>query len=574
MSQTFARVKESLVELLQDNDQKVIALTGKWGTGKTFLWESVKTDQFGKKKASEQPIYVSLFGVRTINDLKLRILQNTYLKDASAVQKMMKTGGGIIADAINKFAGLSAEKAAMIWLPQLTKGRLIVIDDIERKHKTLDIDEFLGLLDEYSETHDTRFLILLNSDKLLENTGMWATLHEKVIDAEVVLAPSVAESFEIAAKDNTDTYLSEARKAIAILNISNIRVIKRILKAMKRIADATESVTGVAPERWVPSTALLTACHYRAVENAPSFEYIKSFNQYRHMFDDNKGSKRDANELKWDSLLNKLGISFADDYEEIMQYFLQSGLLDIVRLKELFERYKMEDNNSAANAKQHEFFEAFWWDAHRSEGDLMTMARELLPSINKMGSDAITDIVSAVEQLDVSLAKQFLDAWLLSVEIRPEYQKMEERIFDTSFRKYHPEVIAKMNALRDAQHPPLTVIETVERIISNSGWGEREKISLCNSNVQIYKDALHQLTGKQLRLFLSLHLEWARRDAPYDENFKIGTDNFLAACSNIYSADPNSRLSKIVYRTFDANGLAENLQPSQSDVEVMPTHSS
>lgn len=573
MSQTYSRVKESLVALLQDKEHKVIALTGKWGTGKTFLWDSVKAEQFGKCRTSEQPIYVSLFGVRTLNDLKLRILQNTYLKDASTVQKLMKTGGGIFAGAINKFAGFSAENAALIWLPQLTKGRLIVIDDIERKHKSLDIDEFLGFLDEYSETHNTRFLILLNTDKLLENKVIWATLHEKVIDAEVVLEPTVAESFDIATNGTAVTYLSEARKAITILNISNIRVIKRILKTMKRVADATPAAAGVPPARWVPSTALLTAYHYRAVENAPSFEYIKSFNQYRHFFDDGKGIKRDSNELEWDSLLNKLGISLADEYEEIMQHFLQSGLLDTERLKEVFERYKKEEINSTANAKQHDFFEAFWWDAHRNETELIAMARELFATINLIGPDAITDIVAAVEQLDASLAKEFLDAWLLSVDTRPEYQKLEERIFDTSFRKYHPAVLEKMNAMRDLQHPPLTVIEAAERIISNSGWGERERRSLHSSSVQSYKESLQQLTGKELSLFLSLHLEWARREVPFDENFKVGTDNFLAACFSICTSQPQSRLSKIIYRTFEANGLAAKLQPPQNDLVTESKHS-
>ncbi len=561
MTQTFNRVRESLIALLQDQDHKVIALTGKWGTGKTYLWQSVATDQFGKKKASEQPIYVSLFGVRTINDLKLRILQNTYLKDASTVQQLINTGGGILAGAIKKFTGYSAENAALIWLPQLTRGRLIVIDDIERKHKSLDIDEFLGMLDEYSETHDTRFLILLNTDKLHENTGMWATLHEKVIDAEVVLNPTVSESFDIAAKGNASPYLPVARAAVVILNINNIRVIERILKTMKRITDAIEDVDGVSATRWVPSTALLTACHYRAVENAPPFEYIKSFNQFGHLFDDKNGIKRDPKELDWDLLLNKLSIHGVDAYEEIMQQFLQSGLLDIDRLKELFESYRREEANSEAFAKQNEFFKAFWWDAHHSEDDLLAMAREFLPFINVLGPDSVTDIVAVVEKLgDEVLARKFLDAWLQSIETRPEYQQMGEGTFDISLRKYHPDVIKKMNAIRDEQHPPLTVIETANRIIDNSGWGDRERISLHNSTVQIYEDALKQITGDQLRRFLSLHLEWARRTTSYDESFKIGTDNFLAACFNVYSANPNSRLSKIIYRTFEANALAAKLE--------------
>ena len=306
MTQTFKRVKDSLLALLQDKDHRVIALTGKWGTGKTYLWQSVAIEQFGKNKASEQPIYVSLFGVRTINDLKLRILQSTYLKDASTVQALMKTGGGILTGVINKLAGFSAENAALIWLPQLTKGRLIVIDDIERKHNSLDIDEFLGMLDEYSETHDTRFLILLNTDKLLENTGMWATLHEKVIDAEIVLDPAVIETFDIAAKGSAAPYLNVARDAVVILNINNIRVIKRVLKMMERIADATKNIDGVSAARWVPSTALLTAGHYRAIENAPPFEYMKSLNRFSHFLDDQKGIKRDPKELDWDLLLNKL----------------------------------------------------------------------------------------------------------------------------------------------------------------------------------------------------------------------------------------------------------------------------
>lgn len=559
MTQTFTRVKNSLVALLQDQDNKVIALTGKWGTGKTYLWQNLATDQFGKKEASKQPIYVSLFGIRTINDLKLRILQNTYLEDASTVQKLMKTGGGILAETLKKFTGYSAENAALIWLPQLTKGRLIVIDDIERKNKSLDIDEFLGMLDEYSETHDTRFLILLNTDKLLENTEMWATLHEKVIDAEVVLDPTVSESFDIAAKGIASSYLPEVRAAVVTLNISNIRVIKRILKTMKRIADATESIRGVSATRWVPSTALLTACHYRAVENAPPFKYIKSFNQFGHLFDDKKGIKRDPTELDWDLLLNKLGIHGVDAYEEILLQFLQSGLLDIDRLKELFEHYKKEETHSEANRKQNEFFNAFWWDASRSVNDLFAMARDLLPYIDVIGPDAITDIVSVIEKLgDVALARLFLDAWLQSIETRPEYQQMEERIFDNPYRKYHPEVIEKMNAMRDKQHPPLTVIETAERIINNSGWGEREKISLRNSTTQQYEDALKQITGDQLRRFLSVHLEWTR-NAPYDENFKKGTDHFVTACINIRHAEPESRLAKIIYQAYEANGLAAKL---------------
>lgn len=567
MANTYTRVKNSLIALLHDQDNKVIALTGRWGTGKTYLWQGVSSDLRGKDVSGKPPIYVSLFGVKTINDLKLRILQNAYSKDAHAAMEIFKESGGLFKRFLEKWTGFSIEGAALgaalIWFQTLAKDRLIVIDDIERKHKSLDIDEFLGVLDEYSESHKTRFLILLNTDKLLDNKEMWTRLHEKVIDAEVVLDPTVSESFDIAAKGNVNPYISAARDAVVILNINNIRVIERILKTMSRIAEATKDIDGVSAVRWVSSTALLTATHYRAVENTPPFEYIKSFNHFTHLFDEKKGVKRPAEELDWDLLLEKLGIHGADAYEEILQQFLQSGLLDVNRLRELFGSYKKEEAHAQAFAKQNEFFKAFWWDAHHSEDDLLVIARELLPFINVYGPDSITDIVSVINKLgDATLAQQFLDAWLLSVETRPEYQQMNEVPFDVSLREYHPEVKKKMNEMKDKQHPPLTVIETANRIIDNSGWGERERYTLRNSTIQHYEEALKQITGDDLRRFLSIHLEWARRDTPYDENFKIGTNNFLVACFNVYSASPSSRLSKIIYRTFEANGLAAKLNPS------------
>lgn len=195
MTQTFNRVKDSLVALLQDEDHKVVALTGKWGTGKTYLWRSIANELHAKVGGGE-PIYVSLFGAKTVDALKIRILQNAYLKNAPAVKKAIDDGSGIIKDvfnAVRSATGFSTEGAAtglaLIWFQKIVKDKLIIIDDVERKNKSLEIDEFLGMIDEYSETHNTRFLLLLNTNKLLDNEPMWATFHEKVIDAEVVLDP-------------------------------------------------------------------------------------------------------------------------------------------------------------------------------------------------------------------------------------------------------------------------------------------------------------------------------------------------------------------------------------------------
>lgn len=561
MTGTFARVEKTLIALLSDKNNKVIALTGDWGTGKTYLWQQVQAKLFKQIEDGKKPIYASLFGVKTINELKLRIFQNISLNDATATNRVIKTVSQSVFDAIKRFTGVSAENAALIWLPQLTQNRLVVIDDIERKHKSLDIDELLGMLDEYSEIHDTRFLILLNTDKL-EDSSMWATLHEKVIDAEVVLNPTTNETFAIAAQGNTNHYLESVRTAIEVLNIRNIRLIQRILKTTEFIAKETNISADVEGTRWIPSTVLLTASHYHAAENTPSFAYLKLFNPYAYLLGDKSKEKRDPKEVDCEILLKKLGIHGVDAYEEIIYQYLQSGLLDTEKLTTLFKQYIQEQQNSTVNNAKSSFLNAYYWDAHKGNVELLEMAKNLLQTISQLSAEAVSEVVPIVEELgDIPLARKMLDACLQSLNVRFAEQVLDERFHERTTRKLHPEILAKLTSIKVQHHPRLSLVETANRISKHSGWGEREKTTLGSSTLQEYQDALKQITGDELYLFLNVHIEWLRQNTAYDENFERAANNFLAACVSIVSIESNSRLAKIIARTFDSFGLREKLDP-------------
>lgn len=563
MTGTFARVEKTLIALLGDKDNKVIALTGAWGTGKTYLWQKVQNELFGQIKDSEKPIYVSLFGAKAIVELKLRIFQQNgiVLTDVNKSNQKTNAVASAVALAIKNFTGVSSENIALILLPPLIKNRLIVIDDIERKHKSLDIDELLGMLDEYSEIHDTRFLILLNTDKL-DDASMWATLHEKVIDAEVVLNPTANETFAIAAQGNTKHYLENVRVAIEDLNIRNIRVIQRILKTTEFIANEMQSSTDIESARWIPSTVLLTAIHYHAAENAPSFAYLKSFNPYAYLLGDKSKEKRDPKEVDCEILLKKLGIHGIDAYEEIVYQYLQSGLLDTEKLTTLFEQYRQEQQNSTASNAKSSFLSAYYWDAHKGNVELLEMAKNLLPTISQLSAEDVSEVVPIVEELgDIQLARQMLDICLQSLSARFAEKILDERFNEFATGKFHPEILAKLTVIKEQQHPRLSLIEARSRITKNSGWGEREKVALGSSTVQEYVRALKQITGTELSNFVREHCVWLRQENAYDENFENARGNFLAACLQIYNTESDSRLAKIIARTFDYHGLLEKLEP-------------
>lgn len=66
--------KEQLIQLLADEDNKVIALSGKWGTSKSYMWHAVKTS--AEDDEFKGALYASLFGLSDIGQIKMKLIQS------------------------------------------------------------------------------------------------------------------------------------------------------------------------------------------------------------------------------------------------------------------------------------------------------------------------------------------------------------------------------------------------------------------------------------------------------------------------------------------------------------------
>ena len=117
--------------------------------------------------------------------------------------------------------------------PVVLRDKPIVIDDIERKHARLGIDEVLGFIDDYSKQFRVRFVLVLNDDHLstgADQAKLWATIREKVIDEEVKLSTSPKEAFSIAIKLTPSKYSRALGQATAICGLTNIRIVGKVVK--------------------------------------------------------------------------------------------------------------------------------------------------------------------------------------------------------------------------------------------------------------------------------------------------------------------------------------------------------
>ncbi|MQQ33016.1 hypothetical protein GE543_01255 [Pseudomonas sp. SZ57] len=334
---TIARCKQNLLAALDDQTNRVIALSGKWGTGKTHLWQQIRVESphLSIKNAAS----VSLFGVSTINDLKMKIAQALLPRldsDKALTASVTTALVGLKKLAKSFHSGFGAlDELALLALPTLLKDKFIVIDDIERKHEKLSIDEILGFIDECVQSSKSRILLVLNDDKLIDRK-VWDLFREKVIDQELRLDTSAAEAFEIAQGLVPTMWPAELQAATTACHLTNIRILCKVIRVTNRLLEGNGELSAEVIKRVVPTIALLSTIHYNGLVNGPTFDYILSYDgamfatvrAIRKQQANYEETDEDTLHEEWDALIRRLGISQIGEFETVVVGVLQTGLID------------------------------------------------------------------------------------------------------------------------------------------------------------------------------------------------------------------------------------------------------
>ena len=170
------RLNVLLKDYLEQNTNYALLLTGGWGEGKTYY---LKNHFFNSiEDTGYHPVLVSLFGVRTIDGIKDRIiaelypiLGNKYLKTTKTILKtVVKSaditklfGEGIFASLIDEVSqGKKELKAQHREYLQMDK-LLVCFDDLERASpEMLTNSEILGYINSMVEGNNIKVIIVAN----------------------------------------------------------------------------------------------------------------------------------------------------------------------------------------------------------------------------------------------------------------------------------------------------------------------------------------------------------------------------------------------------------------------------
>lgn len=178
---TNDKIVKVIIDYVEEDLYKyAVLIDGEWGCGKTYfikeyLCEKLEEHENNKSEPSYKPkkiVYVSLYGVKSVDEVSKQILMESYLSNTSKTKGILKKGAHIIfpiAFDFMKEKGLdSISSVAEDLLP--TKNSILIFDDLERCD--CPINEILGYINTFVEHEGMKVIIVANQKEIGKNMYM------------------------------------------------------------------------------------------------------------------------------------------------------------------------------------------------------------------------------------------------------------------------------------------------------------------------------------------------------------------------------------------------------------------
>ena len=186
---------------LSKQTQYSIQLVGPWGRGKTHYYRTVLQDNIastsilGDETIKYKPIYISLFGLRSIDEVQVKIFHELLYHYFTSKKNRFNTKTRkrlnistrlikLILKGYITYKGLQNTNEYETEILDIAKDVIdttdlvICFDDLERKSKELSIEDFTGYVNSLVE-ENMKVLIICNENKITE--PVYKSFKEKVV---------------------------------------------------------------------------------------------------------------------------------------------------------------------------------------------------------------------------------------------------------------------------------------------------------------------------------------------------------------------------------------------------------
>lgn len=337
--------KSVLHNYLENEYPFALMIDSPWGSGKTYyLLNQMKEDftQLIKGKV----IYTSANGIKSVDELRSQIL---YRKANVKEGKENSVAGRIASGLLSGMAGkIGVELKDLAYI---NGTDVLIIDDLERKHKSLTVEEILGFISiNFTELNRLKVIIVADENKLisrLKKSGnakeyeevkektIWRTVEYKANTEEIYnsIITKFPEDLNQILKHHEINLLEEFDR----LNITNLRTISFYFDCIKSIWIKSKACI-LQDDNNLVLRSLLILCQeaksqgkrYSIDQVMPFFMRVSSRGMFK--FKD-KNSTKEPDGERWQRLyLDDVKVKY-HPYQSLFKLVFH-GWLDVKLLKE------------------------------------------------------------------------------------------------------------------------------------------------------------------------------------------------------------------------------------------------
>lgn len=476
-------VRTVIARFLTSEAPEVLALKGSWGVGKTFAWNQLVLEN---KSAIKLPnyCYVSLFGISSISELRTAIFAKTVAvnligekRDAKMINKEWATLGLESVKGwghrLSKFKDVPYLKNLSVGLETLAQHlitkTIICLDDFERLNtERIKPDEVLGFISELKEEKGCKVVLIFNEDEL-RSKDAYQRYREKVIDIEVLFAPTTQEAAELGLPADLPQREIIKRSAIS-LSVKNIRILRKITSLTRLMHDAVGSLHRGVMEQAVTTLVLLAWCYYESNGSKPTLGFIIEWNRMVWGFNEREGKEDDPKRAAWAKVLQDYGFLHMDEFDQTIFKVIERGYLEETGF---VEEAKKLDAQLRANELEQSFSKA--WDMfHNTFADnqaelVQALVASFKKSVRHISPINLSGTTMLLRQLGQSpAADELIDFYIESRASESELFNLENNPFSGDVRD--PTVRERFGKQFAKVHAPLPLLEAVRHIASQNGW--------------------------------------------------------------------------------------------------------
>lgn len=349
-------IKERLNKLLESKEAFGITLNGNWGVGKTFFWNKFVEDDLLEKKTA----YISLFGISSLNDIRVSIL----LQTSPTKKKLAWIDKKIITPLKNVKSSLRLDDLSMSFgadalgsiFTLLTNGDfknvIVCVDDFERMSDKLKLKDVLGLISELKEQKNCHVVMILNKDELKDED--LSKYKDKIIDYDFNYAPTPEDSYSLVQK-SLKVFQDYPLKYFQKHNINNIRVMKRVINSLNDYSFAEELVKSHKNIEEELVKNILEISTINAINLSIDFEKLSEYSTPYTQDEFGQPSKDEPKNEIYDKLLTFISFDnyflMSDFTHNVIFYVKNSFIDDGILKKSINERIERKDYSGVANLK-------------------------------------------------------------------------------------------------------------------------------------------------------------------------------------------------------------------------------